>query len=48
MERSLVEEAFIELQDAQSNLKETGTSSPFLITEPGLKKAESICTDTKK
>lgn len=51
MERSLVEEAFIELQDAQSNLKETGFSSPFspfLLTEPGLKKAESICTDTKK
>jgi hypothetical protein len=48
MERSLVEEALIELQNAQANTKETGFSSPFLLTEPGLKEAETLRTDTKK
>ncbi|MGQ7279994.1 hypothetical protein ACT91Q_18780 [Brevibacillus thermoruber] len=48
MERSLVEEALTELQNAQSNSKETGLSSPFLLTEPGLKEAEALRTDTKK
>ncbi|MDT3414604.1 hypothetical protein QO009_000448 [Brevibacillus aydinogluensis] len=48
MERSLVEEALTELQNAQSNSKETGFSSPFLLTEHGLKEAETLRTETKK
>lgn len=48
MERSLVEEALIELQNAQSKSKETGFSSPFLLTEPGLKEAETFRTDVNK
>ncbi|WP_185974016.1 hypothetical protein [Brevibacillus sp. LEMMJ03] len=48
MERSLVEEALTELQNAQSNSKETDFSSPFLLTEPGLKEAETLRTDSKK
>ncbi|MDA5111152.1 hypothetical protein O3V59_22810 [Brevibacillus thermoruber] len=48
MERALVEEALIELQNAQSNSKETGFSSPFLLTEPGFKEAGTLRTDTKK
>jgi hypothetical protein len=48
MERSLVEEALSELQNAQANTKETGFSSPFLLKETGLKDDEALCTDTKK
>lgn len=48
MERSLVEEALTELQNAQPNSKETGFSSPFLLSEPGLKEAETLRTDVNK
>ncbi|WP_156110331.1 hypothetical protein [Brevibacillus thermoruber] len=48
MERSLVEEALTELQNAQVNTKDTGFSSPFLLTETGLKEAETKRTDTNK
>jgi len=42
-----VEEALTELQYAQANTKETGFSSPFLLTEAGLKDDEALCTDAK-
>ncbi len=48
MERALIEKALIELQNAQSNTKEKGFTSPFLLSAPGLKVAETLRTDANK